>query len=594
MKIAFLITARLKSTRLPLKVIKPMHGKPMIVHMLDRIKQSKSLDDIIICTSNESQDDPLVEVAANEGIQCYRGDGDDVIGRLLGAAEEHDVDYIINITADCPFVDPFYIDEIVELYKQTNADLIRAWDLPHGAFSYGIKTSAIKKVIELKDSSDTEVWYQYFTDTGLFDVVDLNVNNNFHKRPGLRMTLDYPDDWDFFEAIFNELYEEGNVFALDDILQLLDDKPEIIDLNKHCSAKFYKRYSRQSAIKLKKTQSVKKALIIGCGSIGQRHIRNFRSLGLTNIIALRSKKGHFQKLPDELDVTEVSNWDDAINENPDVAIIANPTSLHLEYVLKLLPLVKGIFIEKPLSHSMEGIDKLVSEAAKHKTVLFVGHNLMFHPIVKSIKQFIDSNDLGNILNIQCQFGQWLPDWHPYEDFKQAYYARKDLGGGVALTLIHEIHMAIDLAGDPSEVAGMESVSELLPLNVDVISDVMVRHKSGCVSQIHLDYIQKPPHRSGLLSFERGWISYDYTENRVVAQGVNNDVPFSLWSDDTYDANDMYIDEIKEFIEYVEEHRLKNAFDIESAIESLKIVDALFESHSKKNIVQIPYNKRFEF
>ena len=106
MKIAFLITARLKSTRLPLKVIKSMHGKPMIVHMLDRLKQSKSLNDIIICTSNESQDDPLVEIAKNEGVQCYRGDGDDVIARLLGAAENFGVDYIVNITADCPFVDP--------------------------------------------------------------------------------------------------------------------------------------------------------------------------------------------------------------------------------------------------------------------------------------------------------------------------------------------------------------------------------------------------------------------------------------------------------------------------------------------------------
>ena len=229
-----------------------MHGKPMIVHMLDRLKQSKSLNDIIICTSNESQDDPLVEIAKNEGVQCYRGDGDDVIARLLGAAENFGVDYIVNITADCPFVDPVYIDQIVNVFKQTNADLIRAWDLPHGAFSYGIKTESIKKVINLKDSTDTEVWYQYFSDTGLFDIVDLDIKNTFHKRPGLRMTLDYPEDWQFFEAIFDELYKDGKVFALDEILQLLDNKPEIIELNKHCSAKFYKRYSRQSKIKLNK------------------------------------------------------------------------------------------------------------------------------------------------------------------------------------------------------------------------------------------------------------------------------------------------------------------------------------------------------
>jgi len=594
MKTAFLITARLKSTRLPMKVIKPIHGKPMIVHMLDRLKKSDSLDDIIICTSREAQDDPLVEISAKEGVQCYRGDADDVVVRLLKAAELYDIDYIINITADCPFVDPEYIDCIANTLKKTNADLIRAWDLPHGAFSYGIKTEALRKVAGLKDSNDTEVWYQYFTDTGLFTVVDLDITNLFHKRPGLRMTLDYPEDWDFFQAIFDELYDHENVFSLDEILSLLDSNPEIIDINKHCSNKFYKRYSMQSFINLKKIRKARKALVIGCGSIGQRHIRNLKLIRINDITALRSKKGHFKNLPDDLGVKEIYKWDDVLTERFDIAIISNPTSLHLEYVFKLLPLVKGIFIEKPLSNSMDSVDKLISEAEKHKIVLFVGHNLMFHPIIKKIKTFIDTQDLGNILNVQCQFGQWLPDWHPYEDFKKAYYSRKDLGGGVALTLIHEIHMAIDLAGDPVKVAGMVSESDLLKLDVDVISDVMVKHKSGCISQIHLDYVQKPPHRSGLISFERGWVSYDYNECRVIAQCSDDENPITLWSDDTYDPNDMYIEEIESFIDYVEENRVRHSFNLESAIESLKLVEALFKSHSEKRVIDIPQNKRFEF
>jgi len=594
MKIAFLITARLKSTRLPMKVIKPMHGKPMIVHMLDRLKQSKILDEIIICTSCESQDDPLESIASKEGVQCFRGDADDVILRLLGAAEKHNIDYIVNITADCPFVDPEYIDKIVSTYNDTNADLIRAWDLPHGAFSYGVKTSSLQKVIELKNSSDTEVWYDYFTDTGLFKVIDLDITNLFHKRPGLRMTLDYPDDWNFFHKIFDNLYEDGKVFTMDDILQLLDSKPEIVEINKHCSAKFHKRYSMQSSIKLKKVQTVSRALIIGCGSIGQRHIRNLKLLGINEIVALRSRKGHFQKIPKELGITEISSWEEVVKEKPDIAIISNPTSLHLEYTLKLLPIVKGIFIEKPLSHSLDGIDKLISESRKYRVVLFVGHNLMFHPVINSINTYVEKCDLGNMLNIQCQFGQWLPGWHPYEDYKNGYYARKDLGGGVALSLIHEIHMAIDMAGDPLEVSGFVTKSDLLALDVDVITDIMVRHKSGCVSQIHLDYIQNPPHRSGLISYERGWIGYDYNEGKVEAQSLDSEIPITLWSDKEYEANNMYIDEIKCFLQYVEECRVEHAFDIRSAIESLKLVDALFKSSELKKVIEIPNNKRFKF
>jgi spore coat polysaccharide biosynthesis protein SpsF (cytidylyltransferase family)/predicted dehydrogenase len=577
-----------------MKVIKPMHGKPMIVHMLDRLKLSNVLDDIIICTSKEKQDDPLANIADKEGVKCYRGSADDVIARLMGAADKYKVDYIVNITADCPFVDHEYINYIVDCYKETNADLIRAWDLPHGAFSYGIKTDALREVIKLKATNDTEVWYQYFVDTNKFNVVDLDILNPFHKRPGLRMTLDYPEDWQFFEAIFDEIYKENEVFSLDSILTLLDNKPEIVNLNKGCSRKFYKRYDRQSTTKLKKKQSVKKALVIGCGSIGQRHIRNLKAIGINNIIALRSKKGYFKKLPKDLGVVEINAWSDVLTEKPDIAIVSNPTSFHLKTVIRLLPLVKGVLIEKPLSDSMSGIDELIFKAKKYNTVLFVGHNLMFHPIIESMHKFINAFDLGNIINIQCQFGQWLPDWHPYENYKKAYYARDDLGGGVSLTLIHEIHMAIDLAGDPSEVFGIVSESELLDLDVDVISDVMVKHKSGCVSQIHLDYLQKPSHRSGLVSYERGWISYDYTENRIIGQNSTDNVPKILWSNDKYDANDMYLKEVKCFVGYVEECRVKNSFDIESAIESLKLVEALFKSNKEKRVISIPYNKRFEF
>ena len=231
MKIGFLITGRLKSTRLPKKLLLEIKGKSVLIHMLDRLKLAKKVDEIIICTSTKNQDIPLGELAKENNVKCFFGSPDDVLSRLLGAANKFNLDYILNITADCPFVDPFYADKIVEEYFKTDADLIRQFDLPHGAFSYGIKVEALKKVVAIKDSSDTEVWGRYFTDTGLFNVIDLDVLNEKHKKPGLRMTLDYPEDFAFFKAIFEELYDEGKVFTLTQILELLEEKPEIIKLN---------------------------------------------------------------------------------------------------------------------------------------------------------------------------------------------------------------------------------------------------------------------------------------------------------------------------------------------------------------------------
>jgi spore coat polysaccharide biosynthesis protein SpsF len=593
MKVGYLITGRLKSTRLPKKLLIKVKGKPILSHMIDRLKLAKNVDEIIICTSINKQDKPLGSLAKENNINCFFGDPDDVLVRLLGAADKFNLDYILNITADCPFVDPEYADMMVEEFLETDSDLIRQFDLPHGVFSYGIKVDALRRVVKIKDSSDTEVWGGYFTDTGLFNVIDLEVQNKNHIRPGLRMTLDYPEDLKFFEAVFDALHEKNKIFSLSEILELLDAHPEIIEINKDCGLRFNKRFISQSEPKFKKNIKVKNAIIIGSGSIGQRHISNLKKIGIKNITALRSKKGHYKKLPKDLGVNEIYCWDDALNLEFDIAIISNPTSLHIDAALKISKSVKGIFIEKPLSNNLSGCDQLIDLLNSKKITTFVGHNLMFHPIIKKIIDFYNENDVGEIINIQCQVGQWLPDWHPYENYTKAYYARKDLGGGVSLTLIHEIHLALELAGFPTYVSGEITDYKKLNLDVDVCSDLMIKHKSGAVSQIHLDFLQRPSHRSGLVTFEKAWLSYDFNMMEVTVQ-KNNEEPFKLYKNSDYDSNSMYIEQLKEFICMVEEERVKHKYDASSSLESLKVVEALFESNLTGRRIDIERNEKFSF
>ena len=593
MKVGYLITGRLKSTRLPGKLLLKVKGKPILSHMIDRLKLAKNVDEIIICTSINKQDKPLGSLAKENNINCFFGDPDDVLVRLLGAADEFNLDYILNITADCPFVDPEYADMMVEEFLETDSDLIRQFDLPHGVFSYGIKVDALRRVVKIKDSSDTEVWGGYFTDNGLFNVIDLEVQNKNHIRPGLRMTLDYPEDLKFFKAVFDALHETNKVFSLSEILDLLDAHPEIIEINKNCGLRFNKRFISQSEPKFKKNMKVKNAIIIGSGSIGQRHISNLKKIGIKNITALRTKKGHYKKIPKELGVNEIYSWDDALNHEFDIAIISNPTSLHIEAALKISKSVKGIFIEKPLSNTLSGCNQLIDLLNSKKITSFVGHNLMFHPIINKIKDFYNDNDVGEIINIQCQVGQWLPDWHPYEDYTKAYYARKDLGGGVALTLIHEIHLALELAGLPTYVSGETTDYNKLNLDVDVCSDLMIRHKSGAVSQIHLDFLQRPSHRSGIVTFEKAWLSYDFSKMEITVQ-KNNEEPYELFKNCDYDPNSMYINQLKEFVCMVEEGRTKHKNDALSSLESLKVVEALFQSSISGTRVGIERNEKFTF
>lgn len=231
MKTAILITARLKSTRLPLKVIKPIHGKPMIVHMLDRLKLADEPEEIIICTSTIAQDDPLEDIAFQEGVQCFRCDPQDVLLRLTNAAEKFNVETVINCTADNPFVDPVYIDKLYQYHIEQKNEFTKVDGLPWGAFSYAISSDAMKKACDIKDESDTEVWHGYFMDTGHFKWGTLEVEDPAVRWPELRLTVDTPEDFDLITRVFDELYEPGRVFPLSDVVDLCRRKPELPEIN---------------------------------------------------------------------------------------------------------------------------------------------------------------------------------------------------------------------------------------------------------------------------------------------------------------------------------------------------------------------------
>ena len=595
LNVGFLITARLKSERLKKKLILKIKGKTILDHLIERLKQSKKISKIIICTSDQSQDKELEVIAKKNHIDCFFGHKDDVIQRLFDACQKYKLDYALNITGDCPFVDPYYADKIVDHYLKTNADLIRQFDLPHGVFCYGIKISALKKILEIKDTNQTEVWGKYFTDTGYFNVNDLKVANNLHRRPDLRMTLDYKQDYIFFKAIFDKLYNKDKIFSLTEIINLLNKKNSIVEINERCSELFRKRYKSQGNIRLKNINKIDSVAVVGCGSIGQRHIKNLQKIGFKKLSALRTNKGYFKKLSTKLKVKEYKDWKSFLKLDNDIAIISNPSSLHLKTVKKLLNHAKGIFIEKPFSHNLHGTNDIINLIKKNKIVSFVGNNLLFHPIIKNIKNYINTHDMGLLISMQIQAGQYLPDWHSYEDYKKSYFSKEDLGGGVLLTLIHEIETALTFAGNAREVFCYLKNYDSLNIEVESQAYLMIKHTNDTVSSIHLDYVQKTPHRSGLLTFENGWISYDFNKNIVISKNVYQKKEKIIWEDKKYNYNTMYVDELKKFVELTKQGLIIHENDAENAIESIKVVEAAKKSNSqKRNIVIEKYNKTINF
>jgi len=249
MKVGYLITGRMKSTRLPKKLTKKIFGREIIRWMIDRLKLNNLIDEIIICTSTNPQDDILEQIAYEEGIKIFRGSEDDVIQRLYDASVLYELDYALNITADCPLVSLEYISKIIEAYKKSKADFIRTLDLPHGFFSYGLSIEAMKKVCEIKKGIDTEVWGRYFTDSGIFEVEDLPIPKEI-IRSNYRLTLDYPEDFEFFSKLFQHFGEEIISKNVYEIVEFLDNHDEIVAINQDCKTKYQQRLETQNKLEL--------------------------------------------------------------------------------------------------------------------------------------------------------------------------------------------------------------------------------------------------------------------------------------------------------------------------------------------------------
>jgi spore coat polysaccharide biosynthesis protein SpsF len=230
---AIFITVRTDSTRLPKKCLLEINDKPTIEYVIDRMKVTGY--PVILCTTELENDDILCDLAIENGILFYRGSIEDKLERWRGAADLYDVEFFVTADGDDLLCDPELVEMAFNQYEETKADFIEGVNIPCGAFTYGIKVSALNKVCEIKGTSDTEMMMPYFTETGLFKVEPLWNVPKVLQRPEIRMTLDYEDDLRFFKAIFGNF---KSTVPLREVLSFLDENPELIKINQYLQQRF--------------------------------------------------------------------------------------------------------------------------------------------------------------------------------------------------------------------------------------------------------------------------------------------------------------------------------------------------------------------
>lgn len=326
-----------------------------------------------------------------------------------------------------------------------------------------------------------------------------------------------------------------------------------------------------------------KVLVIGYGSIGRRHIDNLSSFPNMELIVC-TNRGYDNFLKKRRCVV-YNSLEKCISQKPTIAIISNITSLHTETAIKLANADINLFIEKPLSHSMLSVKSLANVVRIKRLVTLMGCNLRFHPCIKKIKELIDGGDIGRVISVRAENGSYLPQWHPYEDYKQSYAAKKEWGGGVALTSIHEIDYLYWFFGNMEEIFSITGKFSDLTLSADDLSVMLMRFKNGVIAEIHLDYFQRPDYRGCKIIGTKGSIYWDSNTNAVRLYDVKKKKWIEKLKLKDYDNNLTYIEEMRHLINCVNKKK-KTINTIHDGIKTLQIVLAAKQASRTGKMVKL--------
>ena len=326
-----------------------------------------------------------------------------------------------------------------------------------------------------------------------------------------------------------------------------------------------------------------KALIVGYGSIGKRHIENLSKLKNMEIIVCSKRKN--DKFLKQNKCTIYSSIHECLKEKPDFGIITNETRFHIKSALILAKSGIHMLIEKPLSDNLRNTEKLLEIAQKKKLIVLVGCNLRFHPSIVLIRNIILQETLGKIISTHVENGSFLPNWHPNENYRTNYAARNDLGGGVVLTCIHEIDYLYWFFGSVSNVYSITGRYSDLKINADDLSAIILKFKNNIIAEAHLDYFQQPSTRNCKIIGTKGTLAWDMEKNSVLFYDIKNKKWTTKLKLSNFNLNETYVRELDHFLKCIK-GTIKPINDLKEGIYSLKIALAIKRSSKLKKSISV--------
>lgn len=294
-----------------------------------------------------------------------------------------------------------------------------------------------------------------------------------------------------------------------------------------------------------------KFLIAGFGSIGRRHLRNLLALGERDIVFFRSNRS---TLPDD----EIAGFpvetrlDAALAHRPDAVIIANPTALHLDVAIPAAEAGCAILLEKPVADTWDRVPELEAAVRRGKARVLVGFQFRFHPTLRRAVGLLAEGAIGQPVAARAHWGEYLPGWHPWEDYHQSYAARPDLGGGVILTLSHPFDYLRMLLGEVEALWALTTGQSRLGVPVEDTAEIGLRFNSGgdaagAIASVHLDYLQQPATHALEIIGSNGTLRWNNADGSLTwfrggAQGWQIETP-----PQGFERNWLFMEEMRNFI-----------------------------------------------
>ena len=329
-----------------------------------------------------------------------------------------------------------------------------------------------------------------------------------------------------------------------------------------------------------------KVLVVGLGSIGKRHIMNLINLGISphEIAGVDTREDRREEAKYKFGISKLySELNKIGSDRFDAALICSPTSLHIEQAIWLARRGMHLMIEKPLSNTLEGIDELSDVVKENNIKVLVAYIFRFGPSIIKFKEVLNSGVIGKPIYARGEFSEYLPDWHPWEDYKSFYMAKKSMGGGSILDQSHIIDLLYYLLGEINEVYCVNGKFSDLEVESDDMAEIIARFESGLNASIHMDMFGRSHRKQIEIKGTKGniiWDFYDYSVKVYYGQ----EKKWESWMFKK-DPNEMYIYEMEHFIDCVKNNK-ETIVPLEEGIHTMKAILLSEESNKTKKPILV--------